>query len=93
MVKERMSILYSMLDKTLPILRPVDLPVTFPLRESHTEQAASILKAVATGKITPSDATALMTAVSAQGPVPEVDELEERIPKLEGAHQKRGGNR
>lgn len=86
MVKERIGILFRMLDKTLPNLKPVELPVTFPLKQSLTEQAASILRAVATGKITPSDATALMSAVSSQARVIEVDELEARISKLEKKH-------
>jgi len=86
MVKERVGILFKMLDKTLPNLKPVELPVAFPLKESLTEQAASILRAVATGKITPSDATSLMSAVAAQARVLEVDELERRIAKLEKAN-------
>jgi hypothetical protein len=86
MVKERVGILFKILDKTLPNLKPVDLPLTFPLKQSLAEQAASILRAVATGKITPSNATALMSAVSALARVVEVDELENRITKLEAAH-------
>jgi len=64
----------------------VELPLTFPVKQSLTEQAASILLAVGTGKLTPGDATALMSAVSAQARVVEVDELESRITKLEAAH-------
>jgi len=86
MVKERIGILFKMLDKTLPNLNPVDLPLTFPPKQSFAEQAASILRAAATGKITPSDATALMSAVCSQARVVEVDELENRFTKLEAAH-------
>ncbi|MGD8854538.1 MAG: hypothetical protein PVI28_19395 [Gammaproteobacteria bacterium] len=82
-VKERATILLRLLDKTLPNLRPVDQPVTFPLKARLTDQAESIIRAVSAGKITPTEATALMNALSAQARVIEVDELEERIAKLE----------
>ena len=85
-VKERANILLRLLDKTLPNLRPVDQPVTLPLKATLSEQAASILRAVSTGKITPTEATTLMNALSAQAKVIEVDELEERIARLEKAH-------
>jgi hypothetical protein len=78
MVKERFGTLIRMLDNTLPNLKPVELPVTFPLKQSLADQAASIVRAVATRKITPGDATASMSALAAQAPVVEVDDLEKQ---------------
>jgi hypothetical protein len=86
LVKERASILLRLLDKTLPNLRPVDQPVNFPLKIGMAEQATSILRAVSAGKITPSEATTLMSAVASQARIIEIDDLEKRIAKLEQAH-------
>ena len=86
MVKERANILFKMLDKCLPNLRPVDVPVQIQTGDSITEQGAAILKAMVAGDITPSEATSLMQAVSAQIRVIESDELDKRIRALEEAH-------
>jgi hypothetical protein len=86
MVKERATILLRLLDKTLPNLRPVDQPVTFPLKAGMAEQATSILRAVSAGKITPTEGTTLMNALASQAKVVEIDDLEKRITKLEEAH-------
>jgi len=83
MVKERVSILFKMLDKTLPNLRPVDLPVALPFKTSIADQASSILRAAAAGKITPSEAATLMQSVSNQAKIIETDELERRVSRLE----------
>jgi polyhydroxyalkanoate synthesis regulator phasin len=86
MVKERINVLRHLLDKTLPNLRPVDQPVSFPLKANLTEQAASIVRAVAAGKITPNQATELMSILTSQTRVIEADEFEQRLAKLEQAH-------
>jgi hypothetical protein len=86
LVKERTHILLRLLDKTLPNLRPVDQPVNFPLKTSMAEQATSILRAVSAGKITPSEATTLMSALASHAKIIEIDDLEKRIAKLEEAH-------
>lgn len=85
-VKERIGILFRLLDKCLPNLRPVDTPVQIKtVGDTITEQGAAILKAMAAGDITPSEATSLMQAISAQIRVVEADELEKRIKALEDA--------
>lgn len=85
-VKERIGILFRLLDKCLPNLRPVDSPVQIQnVGETITDQGAAILKAMAAGEITPSEATSLMQAISAQIRVVEADELEKRIKALEEA--------
>jgi hypothetical protein len=85
-VKERIGILFRLLDKCLPNLRPVDSPVRLQgVGDTITEQGAAILKAMAAGDITPGEATSLMQAISAQIRVVEADELEKRIKALEEA--------
>ncbi len=85
-LKERIGILFRLLDKCLPNLRPVDSPVQIQnVGETITDQGATILRAMAAGEITPSEATSLMQAISAQIRVVEADELEKRIKALEEA--------
>ena len=86
MVKERVSILFKMLDKCLPNLRPVDMPVQIPLSKTIANQGAAIIKSMSTGQITPSEATSLMQALSAQIKIVEADELNERVKALEEVH-------
>lgn len=86
MVKERTNILFKMLDKCLPNLKPVDTPVQIQTGDGITDQGAAILKAMVAGDITPSEAGSLMQAVSAQIRVIESDELDKRIRALEEAH-------
>ena len=86
MVKERVSILFRMLDKCLPNLRPVDVPVQLPVADTVAKQGAAIIDAMSSGQITPSEATSLMQALSAQIKIVEAEELNERIKALEEAH-------
>ena len=83
MVKERVTILFRMLDKCLPNLRPVDQPVDVSFEKSLTNQGVAIMKGLAEGELTPSEATTMMQAVAAQARIVEVDELEKRVATLE----------
>ena len=82
-VKERAAILFRLLDKCLPNLRPVDVPIQLPPGKTITDQGANILKAMAAGEITPSEASTLIQAVAGQARIIEVDELEKRVAELE----------
>lgn len=79
MVKERVSILFRMLDKCLPNLRPVDMPVKVQTGYSITEQGGVIIKAMTSGEITPLEATTIMQSIASQARIIEVDELEKRV--------------
>jgi len=46
-----------------------------------------ILASVATAKITPSEASSLMTAISIQAKIVEADELEKRVAELENINE------
>ena len=91
MVKERVSILFRMLDKCLPNLRPVDVPVQLPVADTVAKQGAAIIDAMSSGQITPSEATSVMQALSAQIKIVEAEELEARITKLEAAQHETYG--
>ena len=86
-VRERVGILFRLLDKCLPNLRPVDAPIQVPIDPTYTGQGINILKAVLAGNITPTEATSLMQALSSHVRVVETDELTERLKALEAAYE------
>jgi hypothetical protein len=69
MVKERVSIIFRMLDKCLPNLRPVNMPVQIRTGDSITDQGSAILKAMVGGEITPAEAATLMQALPFSRPL------------------------
>jgi hypothetical protein len=67
-----------------PRLSNIDKPVQIgPLAGSLGDQGRAVLDAVSTGKITPSQASTLMTAIGSQARIVEVSELAERVTALE----------
>jgi len=72
------------LERIVPALRSQDMPVNLgSLKGSLSEQARKINQAMAGGKITPSDASSVLSALTSQAKIQEFDELEQRIAKLE----------
>jgi hypothetical protein len=89
-VKARADIYFRLLDKCLPNLRPVDMPITLPfLGGTLTEDGRAVLTAIGQGDLSPQEAVSLLSALTAQARILEVDELENRIAALES--QKGGG--
>jgi len=86
-VKERAGILFRLLDKCLPNLRPVELPLEpgldLPDGESTTAQTAAIVKLMAEGRIPPSTAVTLVQAVSGHLQAVTAEGYERRIAALE----------
>ena len=72
------------LDRLLPTLKPCELPVNLPnLPESLTDQGKAILRAMASGELTPSQAAALLQAIGIQARIEEVDQLRARLEAVE----------
>ena len=72
------------MDRLLPTLKPCELPVSLPdLPESLTDQGKAILKVMASGALTPSQAAALLTALGSQAKLVELDILKARLQALE----------
>jgi len=72
------------LERIVPALRSQDMPVNLgSLKGSLSEQAGKINQAMAGGKITPADASSVLSALTSQAKIQEFDELERRIAKLE----------
>ena len=81
-----MAALKLCLDRLCAPLRPTDRHILIDGFDSCTELAEKgelILSNVAEGKVTPSEASNLMNAISSQARILEVDELERRITELE----------
>ncbi|WP_138514565.1 DUF5681 domain-containing protein [Rhodoferax bucti] len=78
------------LDKVIPSVKPIDLPVglQLPTDGSLTEQGRAVIAAVSEGQLSPSNGAQLVTALGALARVAEIDELSARIAKLEEQHAK-----
>ena len=73
-----------LLERVLPPVKAVELPIELPLSEGRpTEQARQLLAAAAGGALAPDQAVSLMGALAALARITETDELRERIERLE----------
>ena len=85
-----MAALKLCLDRLCAPLRATDRLISiqgFNVRKGLSEKGALILNHVATGKITPSEASYMMSAISSQARIIEIDELERRIIELENKNE------
>jgi Family of unknown function (DUF5681) len=73
------------LDRLVPTLRPVDMPVMLALPKDAglAERGEAILQAVATGELTPAQAGQLLSGLADIARLREVDDLARRIEALE----------
>lgn len=72
-----------LLDRICPPLRPQALPIALPVNGSLTEQGNEIIKATMAGQIPPDIGSQLITALSHQAKIVEIDDLTKRIEALE----------
>lgn len=72
-----------LLDRVCPALKPQALPVNLPVMESLAGQDGEIIRATMSGEIPPDIGSQLITALSAQAKIIEIDELARRIEALE----------
>jgi hypothetical protein len=78
-----MSAAKILLDRVVPTLKPVDLPLAVACRDSLSEQGRSVLEAASSGQVSPEQADRLLSAISKQARVVEIDELVRRVEALE----------
>ena len=78
------------LDRVLPTLRPVELPVlmNLPTAGSLVEKAQAVVQAASDGELAPSQAAQLVTALGGVAKIIETTELLNRIAALEAANIK-----
>lgn len=75
-----------LLERVLPPMKAIEQPVELclPDGEGMTAQGVAIVKAVAAGILAPGQGAALLSGLGALARIKEIDELEQRITKLEG---------
>jgi polyhydroxyalkanoate synthesis regulator phasin len=87
-----MAALRLCLDRLCAPLRPTDRHIVIEGMADATglsDKGELILTNVASGEITPSEAQHLMTVISSQARIIEVDELERRVAELEQGNETR----
>lgn len=72
-----------LLERTIPATRPVEAAVGLMLPSGLTAKGEAILNAVADGEIAPGQAATLVGALLSVSKLKEVDDLEERVKRLE----------
>lgn len=72
-----------LLDRICPPLKPQALPIALPVNGSLTEQGSEIIKATMAGQIPPDIGSQLITALTHQAKIIEIDELVKRVEALE----------
>ena len=77
------------LDRVCPALKPQAVPISLPVCDSLAEQGNEIIKATMSGKIPPDIGSQLITALSNQGKLIELQEMAERLQRIEKQLQDR----
>ena len=72
-----------LLDRCCPALKPQAVPINLPFMESLADQGSEIIKATMSGKIPPDIGSQLITALSNQGKLIELQEMAERLQRIE----------
>jgi hypothetical protein len=71
------------LERVCPALKPQAVPINLPFVESLAGQGNEIIKATMSGKIPPDIGSQLITALANQGKLIELQELTERLQRVE----------
>lgn len=72
-----------LLDRCCPALKPQAMPINLPVNGTLAEQGGEIIRATLSGHIPPDVGSQLITALSNQGKLVEIEELTQRIIALE----------
>ena len=72
-----------LLDRVCPPIKPQALPINLPVNGSLAEQGNEIIQATLSGQIPPDIGSQLITALSNQGKLIELQELTERLERIE----------
>jgi Family of unknown function (DUF5681) len=72
-----------LLDRITPTLKPQALPVFLPIVDSLSEQGDEIIKATMGGLIPPDIGSMLITALSNQGKLVDLQEMAKRLKRIE----------
>ncbi|MDT7514683.1 DUF5681 domain-containing protein [Rhodoferax mekongensis] len=83
-----------LIERVLPAVKPIDAPVNLSLdaNASITDQGRQVLQAIASGELSTTHGSQLLTAMGTLAKVAEVDELANRLSVLEElVKQSKGG--
>lgn len=72
-----------LLDRVCPTLKPQAMPICLPVNGSLAEQGGEVIRATLAGQIPPDIGGQLITGLSNQGKLVELQELTERLSRLE----------
>lgn len=72
-----------LLDRITPTLKPQAMPISLPVNGTLAEQGGEIIKATMSGQIPPDIGSQLITALANQGKLIELQELTERLQRIE----------
>ena len=72
-----------LLDRCVPALKPQAMPINLPVNGTLAEQGGEIIRATMAGQIPPDIGAQLITALSNQGKLIELQELTERLSRIE----------
>ncbi|WP_031437954.1 DUF5681 domain-containing protein [Methylobacter tundripaludum] len=72
-----------LLDRCCPALKPQAMPISLPVNGTLAEQGDEIIRATMAGQIPPDIGSQLITALSNQGKLIELQELTERLQRIE----------
>ena len=72
-----------LLDRCCPALKPQAMPINLPVNGTLAEQGGEIIRAAMSGNIPPDIGAQLITALSNQGKLVEIQELTERLQRIE----------
>ena len=72
-----------LLDRCCPALKPQAMAISLPVNGTLAEQGGEIIKATLSGQIPPDIGAQLISALSNQGKLIELQELTQRVEKLE----------
>ena len=72
-----------LLDRCCPVLKPQAMTINLPVNGTLAEQGGEIIRATLSGQIPPDIGAQLISALSNQGKLIELQELTQRVEKLE----------
>ena len=72
-----------LLDRCCPVLKPQAMAIHLPVNGSLAQQGGEIIRATMTGQIPPDIGSQLITAVANQGKLIELQELIQRLDRIE----------
>ena len=72
-----------LLDRCCPVLKPQAMAIHLPVNGSLAEQGGEIIHATMTGQIAPDTGSQLITALANQGKLVELQELTQRLDRIE----------